>query len=127
MTVLPFGEFFNSDESVPLMLANLEVGILLFWQFLHWVFTELSWLVGHQIVSILFLAVFVPLPMISCSWHGIILVANFFMGISTGVGLLGLSLVDIVRIKHSAWLFLVQPLSALFLLIALFVRQSIAV
>ena len=31
MTVLPFGEFYNSDgESVPLMLANLEVEILLF-------------------------------------------------------------------------------------------------
>ena len=128
MTVLPFGEFFNSDgESVPLMLANLEVGILFI--------LAVSSLGVYGIVlagwssnsKYPFLGgIRSSAQMISYELAmGLSLLPIFLWVSQPGSGLLGLSLVDIVQSQsNSAWLFLVQPLSALIFLIALFAETN---
>ena len=117
MTVLPFGEFLNSDgESVPLMLANLEVGILFI--------LAVSSLGVYGIVlagwssnsKYPFLGgIRSSAQMISYELAmGLSLLPIFLWVSQPGSGLLGLSLVDIVQSQsNSAWLFLVQPVSAL--------------
>ena len=128
MTVLPFGEFYNSDgESVPLMLANLEVGILFI--------LAVSSLGVYGIVlagwssnsKYPFLGgIRSSAQMISYELAmGLSLLPIFLWVSQPGSGLLGLSLVDIVQSQsNSAWLFLVQPVSALIFLIALFAETN---
>ena len=56
MTVLPFGEFHGDDgNKSPLILANLEVGILFIFAVSSLESMGLFWQVGHLTVSILFL------------------------------------------------------------------------
>ena len=128
MVVLPFGEFFTSDgESIPLMLANLEVGILFI--------LAISSLGVYGIVlagwssnsKYPFLgSIRSSAQMISYELAmGLSLLPVFLWVSEPGTGAMGLSLVDIVHSQGNApWLLLVQPLSALIFLIALFAETN---
>ena len=122
MTVLPFGEFFTEEgKSVPLMLANLEVGILFV--------LAVSSLGVYGIVlagwssnsKYPFLGgIRSSAQMISYELAMGLSLLPIFLWVSVpGTGAMGLSLVDIVNSQsNGAWLVLVQPLSAFIFLIA---------
>jgi NADH-quinone oxidoreductase subunit H len=128
MTVLPFGEFFTENgESIPLMLANLEVGILFI--------LAVSSLGVYGIVlagwssnsKYPFLGgIRSSAQMISYELAmGLSLLPVFLWVSEPGTGIVGLSLVEIVNSQSkAAWLLLVQPVSALIFLIALFAETN---
>jgi NADH-quinone oxidoreductase subunit H len=128
MTVLPFGEFLTENgETIPLMLANLEVGILFV--------LAVSSLGVYGIVlagwssnsKYPFLGgIRSSAQMISYELAmGLSLLPIFLWVSEPGSGAMGLSLVDIVNSQSDRpWLLLVQPLSALIFLIALFAETN---
>ena len=128
MTVLPFGEFFTeAGETIPLMLADLDVGILFI--------LAVSSLGVYGIVlagwssnsKYPFLGgIRSSAQMISYELAmGLSLLPIFLWVSKPGVEVSALSLVEIVNSQHQAmWLLLVQPISALIFLIALFAETN---
>lgn len=128
MTVLPFGEFFtDSGESIPLILADLDVGILFI--------LAVSSLGVYGIVlagwssnsKYPFLGgIRSSAQMISYELAmGLSLLPVFLWVSQPGVDVSALSLVEIVNSQHNAtWILLVQPVSALIFLIALFAETN---
>ena len=128
MTVLPFGEFFTeAGETIPLMLADLDVGILFI--------LAVSSLGVYGIVlagwssnsKYPFLGgIRSSAQMISYELAmGLSLLPIFLWVSKPGVEVSALSLVEIVNSQHQAmWLLLVQPVSALIFLIALFAETN---
>ena len=128
MTVLPFGEFFHDNgESSPLILADLEVGILFI--------LAVSSLGVYGIVlagwssnsKYPFLGgIRSSAQMISYELAmGLSLLPVFLWVSEPGSGLSALSLTGIVASQaESTWLILVQPVSALIFLIALFAETN---
>ena len=128
MTVLPFGEFHGDDgNKSPLILANLEVGILFIF--------AVSSLGVYGIVlagwssnsKYPFLGgIRSSAQMISYELAmGLSLLPVFLWVSSPQSGMSALSLVEITNSQSaSAWLILVQPLSALIFLIALFAETN---
>lgn len=128
MTVLPFGEFFNeAGESIPLMLADLDVGILFI--------LAVSSLGVYGIVlagwssnsKYPFLGgIRSSAQMISYELAmGLSLLPIFLWVSQPGSEASGLSLVEIVHSQgQSLWLIMVQPVSALIFLIALFAETN---
>ena len=124
MTVLPFGEFFNeAGESSPLILADLEVGILFIF--------AVSSLGVYGIVlagwssnsKYPFLGgIRSAAQMISYELAMGLSLLPIFLWVSVpGSDTSALSLVGIVNSQHgSTWLLIVQPVSALIFLISLF-------
>ena len=128
MTVLPFGEFFTeAGETIPLMLADLDVGILFI--------LAVSSLGVYGIVlagwssnsKYPFLGgIRSSAQMISYELAmGLSLLPIFLWVSKPGVEVSALSLVEIVNSQHQAmWLLVVQPVSALIFLIALFAETN---
>tara|TARA_B100001248_G_scaffold252312_1_gene228341 strand:- start:465 stop:1595 length:1131 start_codon:yes stop_codon:yes gene_type:complete len=128
MTVLPFGEFFTeAGETIPLMLADLDVGILFI--------LAVSSLGVYGIVlagwssnsKYPFLGgIRSSAQMISYELAmGLSLLPIFLWVSKPGVEVSALSLVEIVNSQHQAmWLLFVQPVSALIFLIALFAETN---
>lgn len=128
MTVLPFGEFVDSDgNAVPLILANLDIGILFV--------LAVSSLGVYGIVlagwssnsKYPFLGgIRSSAQMISYELAmGLSLLPVFLWVSEPGTGASSLSLVEIVRSQNaSTWLLIIQPLSALIFLIALFAETN---
>lgn len=128
MTVLPFGEFWNSQgDASPLILADLDIGILFI--------LAVSSLGVYGIVlagwssnsKYPFLGgIRSSAQMISYELAmGLSLLPVFLWVSEPGAAVSGLSLVEIVRSQHtSAWLLIVQPVSALIFLIALFAETN---
>lgn len=128
MTVLPFGEFFNeAGERVPLILADLEVGILFIF--------AVSSLGVYGIVlagwssnsKYPFLGgIRSSAQMISYELAmGLSLLPVFLWVSAPGSENSALSLVGIVNSQHGqAWLLIVQPISALIFLISLFAETN---
>lgn len=128
MTVLPFGEFVDSDgNSVPLILANLDIGILFV--------LAVSSLGVYGIVlagwssnsKYPFLGgIRSSAQMISYELAmGLSLLPVFLWVSEPGTSASSLSLVEIVRSQNaSTWLLIIQPLSALIFLIALFAETN---
>ena len=128
MTVLPFGEFWNSQgDASPLILADLDIGILFI--------LAVSSLGVYGIVlagwssnsKYPFLGgIRSSAQMISYELAmGLSLLPVFLWVSEPGSAVSGLSLVEIVRSQHaSAWLLIVQPVSALIFLIALFAETN---
>ena len=128
MTVLPFGEFFSeAGETIPLMLADLDVGILFI--------LAVSSLGVYGIVlagwssnsKYPFLGgIRSSAQMISYELAmGLSLLPIFLWVSKPGVEVSALSLVEIVNSQHQAmWLLFVQPVSALIFLIALFAETN---
>ena len=128
MTVLPFGEFWNSQgDASPLILADLDIGILFV--------LAVSSLGVYGIVlagwssnsKYPFLGgIRSSAQMISYELAmGLSLLPVFLWVSEPGAAVSGLSLVEIVRSQHaSAWLLIVQPVSALIFLIALFAETN---
>ena len=128
MTVLPFGEFWNSQgDASPLILADLDIGILFV--------LAVSSLGVYGIVlagwssnsKYPFLGgIRSSAQMISYELAmGLSLLPVFLWVSEPGSAVSGLSLVEIVRSQHaSAWLLIVQPVSALIFLIALFAETN---
>ena len=128
MTVLPFGEFWNSQGGAsPLILADLDIGILFV--------LAVSSLGVYGIVlagwssnsKYPFLGgIRSSAQMISYELAmGLSLLPVFLWVSEPGAAVSGLSLVEIVRSQHaSAWLLIVQPVSALIFLIALFAETN---
>lgn len=128
MTVLPFGEFFTSTgEAIPLMLANLDVGILFI--------LAVSSLGVYGIVlagwssnsKYPFLGgIRSSAQMISYELAmGLSLLPIFLWVSKPGSDMSALSLVEIVNSQHHAtWLVIVQPVSALIFMIALFAETN---
>jgi len=128
MTVLPFGEFTNSNgESSPLILADLDIGILFV--------LAVSSLGVYGIVlagwssnsKYPFLGgIRSSAQMISYELAmGLSLLPVFLWVGEPGSGASSLSLVEIVRSQNaSTWLLIAQPVSALIFLIALFAETN---
>ena len=128
MTVLPFGEFWNSQGDVsPLILADLDIGILFV--------LAVSSLGVYGIVlagwssnsKYPFLGgIRSSAQMISYELAmGLSLLPVFLWVSEPGAAVSGLSLVEIVRSQNaSAWLLIIQPVSALIFLIALFAETN---
>ncbi len=128
MTVLPFGEYFDeSGKSTPLILANLEVGILFIF--------AVSSLGVYGIVlagwssnsKYPFLGgIRSSAQMISYELAmGLSLLPVFLWVSVPGSEVSSLSLVGIVNSQNdAAWLLLVQPVSALIFLVALFAETN---
>lgn len=128
MTVLPFGEFTNADGNfVPLILADLDIGILFI--------LAVSSLGVYGIVlagwssnsKYPFLGgIRSSAQMISYELAmGLSLLPVFLWVSEPGSSVSSLSLVEIVRAQNSsAWLLLIQPVSALIFLIALFAETN---
>jgi NADH-quinone oxidoreductase subunit H len=128
MTVLPFGEFFTvTGERIPLMLADLEVGILFI--------LAVSSLGVYGIVlagwssnsKYPFLGgIRSSAQMISYELAmGLSLLPIFLWVSKPGIDVAALSLVDIVNSQdQSLWLVFVQPVSALIFMIALFAETN---
>lgn len=128
MTVLPFGEYFNGEgESQPLILANLEVGILFI--------LAVSSLGVYGIVlagwssnsKYPFLGgIRSSAQMISYELAmGLSLLPVFLWVSVPGSDVSALSLFGIVNSQNdAAWLLIVQPVSALIFLIALFAETN---
>lgn len=128
MTVLPFGEFTNSEGSnVPLILADLDIGILFV--------LAVSSLGVYGIVlagwssnsKYSFLGgIRSSAQMISYELAmGLSLLPVFLWVSEPGATASSLSLVEIVRSQHaSSWLLIIQPVSALIFLIALFAETN---
>jgi len=127
-TVLPFGEFFtDTGERIPLMLADLEVGILFI--------LAVSSLGVYGIVlagwssnsKYPFLGgIRSSAQMISYELAmGLSLLPIFLWVSKPGIDVAALSLVDIVNSQdQSLWLVFVQPVSALIFMIALFAETN---
>ena len=128
MTVLPFGEFVNSEGStIPLILADLDIGILFV--------LAVSSLGVYGIVlagwssnsKYPFLGgIRSSAQMISYELAmGLSLLPVFLWVSEPGTTASSLSLVEIVRSQNaSTWLLIVQPVSALIFLIALFAETN---
>jgi len=128
MTVLPFGEFFTeAGDRIPLMLADLEVGILFI--------LAVSSLGVYGIVlagwssnsKYPFLGgIRSSAQMISYELAmGLSLLPIFLWVSKPGIDVAALSLVEIVHSQdQSMWLVFVQPLSALIFMIALFAETN---
>ena len=128
MTVLPFGEFWNSQgDASPLILADLDIGILFV--------LAVSSLGVYGIVlagwssnsKYPFLGgIRSSAQMISYELAmGLSLLPVFLWVSEPGATVSGLSLVEIVRSQNaSAWLLIIQPVSALIFLIALFAETN---
>ncbi|MDG1137901.1 MAG: NADH-quinone oxidoreductase subunit NuoH [Opitutales bacterium] len=128
MTVLPFGEFFtDTGDRIPLMLADLEVGILFI--------LAVSSLGVYGIVlagwssnsKYPFLGgIRSSAQMISYELAmGLSLLPIFLWVSKPGIDVAALSLVEIVHSQNqSMWLVFVQPLSALIFMIALFAETN---
>ena len=128
MTVLPFGEFFtDTGDRIPLMLADLEVGILFI--------LAVSSLGVYGIVlagwcsnsKYPFLGgIRSSAQMISYELAmGLSLLPIFLWVSKPGIDVVALSLVEIVHSQNqSMWLVFVQPLSALIFMIALFAETN---
>jgi len=128
MTVLPFGQFTTAaGETIPLMLANLEVGILFI--------LAVSSLGVYGIVlagwssnsKYPFLGgIRSSAQMISYELAmGLSLLPIFLWVSKPGSEVAALSLVEIVNSQNQAtWLLIVQPLSALIFLISLFAETN---
>lgn len=128
MTVLPFGEFFtDTGERIPLMLADLEVGILFI--------LAVSSLGVYGIVlagwssnsKYPFLGgIRSSAQMISYELAmGLSLLPIFLWVSKPGIDVAALSLVEIVHSQDQAlWLVFVQPVSALIFMIALFAETN---
>ena len=128
MTVLPFGEFSDADgNSVPLILADLDIGILFI--------LAVSSLGVYGIVlagwssnsKYPFLGgIRSSAQMISYELAmGLSLLPVFLWVSEPGSSVSSLSLVEIVRSQNSStWLLLIQPVSALIFLIALFAETN---
>ena len=128
MTVLPFGEFVDSDgNAVPLILADLDIGILFV--------LAVSSLGVYGIVlagwssnsKYPFLGgIRSSAQMISYELAmGLSLLPVFLWVSEPGISASSLSLVEIVRSQNaSTWLLIIQPLSALIFLIALFAETN---
>ena len=128
MTVLPFGEFTNSEGSVlPLILADLDIGILFV--------LAVSSLGVYGIVLAgwssnskypLLGGIRSSAQMISYELAmGLSLLPVFLWVSEPGATASSLSLVEIVRSQHaSSWLLIIQPVSALIFLIALFAETN---
>ena len=128
MTVLPFGEFLDSDgNAVPLILADLDIGILFI--------LAVSSLGVYGIVlagwssnsKYPFLGgIRSSAQMISYELAmGLSLLPVFLWVSEPGTSASSLSLVEIVRSQNaSTWLLIIQPLSALIFLIALFAETN---
>ena len=128
MTVLPFGEFTNADGNfVPLILADLDIGILFI--------LAVSSLGVYGIVlagwssnsKYPFLGgIRSSAQMISYELAmGLSLLPVFLWVSEPGSSVSSLSLVEIVRAQNSStWLLLIQPVSALIFLIALFAETN---
>ena len=128
MTVLPFGEFFtDTGERIPLMLADLEVGILFI--------LAVSSLGVYGIVlagwssnskypflgGIRSSAQMIPYELAM----GLSLLPIFLWVSKPGIDVAALSLVEIVHSQDQAlWLVFVQPVSALIFMIALFAETN---
>ena len=128
MTVLPFGEFTDADGNfVPLILADLDIGILFI--------LAVSSLGVYGIVlagwssnsKYPFLGgIRSSAQMISYELAmGLSLLPVFLWVSEPGSSVSSLSLVEIVRSQNSStWLLLIQPVSALIFLIALFAETN---
>jgi NADH-quinone oxidoreductase subunit H len=128
MTVLPFGEFTNSDGDIlPLILADLDIGILFV--------LAVSSLGVYGIVlagwssnsKYSFLGgIRSSAQMISYELAmGLSLLPVFLWVSEPGAAASSLSLVEIVRSQNaSSWLLIIQPISALIFLIALFAETN---
>jgi NADH-quinone oxidoreductase subunit H len=128
MTVLPFGEFFSSEgDSTPLILADLDIGILFV--------LAVSSLGVYGIVlagwssnsKYPFLGgIRSSAQMISYELAmGLSLLPVFLWVSEPGATASSLSLVEIVRSQNaSTWLLIIQPVSALIFLIALFAETN---
>ncbi len=128
MTALPFGSYVNeAGETIPLMLANVDMGILFIF--------AVSSLGVYGIVlagwasnsKYPFLGgIRSSAQMISYELAMGLSVLPVFLWVNEpGFTGSGLSLVDIVNSQHDApWLCMVQPLSALLFLIALFAETN---
>lgn len=128
MTVLPFGEFFSSEgQSTPLILADLDIGILFV--------LAVSSLGVYGIVlagwssnsKYPFLGgIRSSAQMISYELAmGLSLLPVFLWVSEPGATASSLSLVEIVRSQNaSTWLLIIQPVSALIFLIALFAETN---
>ena len=128
MTVLPFGEFVNSEgATIPLILADLDIGILFV--------LAVSSLGVYGIVlagwssnsKYPFLGgIRSSAQMISYELAmGLSLLPVFLWVSEPGTTASSLSLVEIVRSQNaSTWLLIVQPVSALIFLIALFAETN---
>ena len=127
MTVLPFGEFGPTGNKIPLILANLDVGVLFIF--------AVSSLGVYGIVlagwssnsKYPFLGgIRSSAQMISYELAmGLSLLPVFLWTSEPGSMVSSLSLVQIANAQDSsAWLVLVQPLSALIFLIALFAETN---
>ena len=128
MTVLPFGEFLDSDgNAIPLILADLDIGILFI--------LAVSSLGVYGIVlagwssnsKYPFLGgIRSSAQMISYELAmGLSLLPVFLWVSEPGTSASSLSLVEIVRSQNaSTWLLIIQPLSALIFLIALFAETN---
>lgn len=128
MTVLPFGEFLDSNgNAVPLILADLDIGILFI--------LAVSSLGVYGIVlagwssnsKYPFLGgIRSSAQMISYELAmGLSLLPVFLWVSEPGTSASSLSLVEIVRSQNaSTWLLIIQPLSALIFLIALFAETN---
>lgn len=128
MTVLPFGEFLHvNGESVPLVLANVDMGIL-------FVFAVSSLGVYGIVLAgwssnskYPFLGgIRSSAQMISYELAMGLSVLPVFLWVNApGMTESGLSLVTIVNSQeNAAWLILIQPLSALIFMIALFAETN---
>ncbi|OUU41450.1 MAG: NADH-quinone oxidoreductase subunit H [Verrucomicrobia bacterium TMED56] len=128
MTVLPFGEFTDSNGNIiPLILADLDVGLLFV--------LAVSSLGVYGIVlagwssnsKYPFLGgIRSSAQMISYELAmGLSLLPVFLWVSEPGAGVSSLSLVEIVRSQESsAWLLIIQPVSAMIFLIALFAETN---
>ena len=128
MTVLPFGEFLDSNgNAVPLILADLDIGILFI--------LAVSSLGVYGIVlagwssnsKYPFLGgIRSSAQMISYELAmGLSLLPVFLWVSEPGTSASSLSLVEIVRSQNaSTWLLIIQPLSALIFLLALFAETN---
>ncbi len=128
MTVLPFGAYMNeAGETIPLMLANVDMGIL-------FIFAISSLGVYGMVLAgwasnskYPFLGgIRSSAQMISYELAMGLSVLPVFLWVNEpGFTGSGLSLVDIVNSQHDApWLCMVQPVSALLFLIALFAETN---
>ena len=128
MTVLPFGEYFDeTGKSTPLILANLEVGILFIFAVSSSGSTGLFWQGWSSNSKYPFLGgIRSSAQMISYELAmGLSLLPVFLWVSVPGSEVSSLSLVGIVNSQNDgAWLLIVQPVSALIFLVALFAETN---
>ena len=125
MTVLPFGEYWTAGESHPLILANLDIGILFI--------LAISSLGVYGIVLAgwssnskypFFGGVRSSAQMISYELAMSLSILPVFMWANAPGAKGGLSLYNVVQSQDGIWLIFWQPISALVFLIALFAETN---